>query len=56
MMKSINRQRGGEIQISEKNKAILDEANAAVAAGSYEEFLRFCADDTEWTFVGEQTP
>ena len=42
--------------MSEKNKAILDEANAAVAAGSCEEFLRFCADDTEWTFVGEQTP
>lgn len=41
--------------MSEKNKAILEEANAAVAAGNYEEFLRFCADDTEWTFVGEQT-
>ncbi len=41
--------------MSEKNKAILEEANAAVAEGNYEEFLSFCADDTEWTFVGDKT-
>ena len=41
--------------MSEKNKAILKEANAANAEGNYEKFLSFCADDTEWTFVGDQT-
>lgn len=39
----------------EKNKAILEKGNAAIAAGDNEGFLAFCADDTEWTFVGEQT-
>ena len=41
--------------MSEKNKAILEEANAANAEGDYEGFLAFCTEDTEWTFVGEQT-
>jgi ketosteroid isomerase-like protein len=41
--------------MSKKNKAILEEANAAVAKGNYEEFLSFCTDDTEWTFVGDRT-
>ena len=41
--------------MSEKNKAILEEANAAVAEGHYEGFLSFCTDDTEWTFVGDRT-
>ena len=41
--------------MSEKNKAILEEGNAAIAAGNNEGFLAFCDDDTEWTFVGEQT-
>lgn len=41
--------------MSERNKAILEEANAHVAEGNYEGFLAFCADDTQWTFVGEQT-
>jgi ketosteroid isomerase-like protein len=41
--------------MSEKNKAILEQANAAIAEGNNEGFLSFCADDTEWTFVGEQT-
>ena len=45
----------GEIQISDKNKAILEKGNAAVAEGNYEEFLSLCADDTEWTFVGDKT-
>jgi uncharacterized protein (TIGR02246 family) len=41
--------------MSEKNKAILEEANAHVARGDYEGFLAFCDDDTEWTFVGDRT-
>jgi ketosteroid isomerase-like protein len=39
----------------ENNKAILEAANAAIAEGNYEGFLSFCADDTEWTFVGDRT-
>ncbi|KAM3113125.1 nuclear transport factor 2 family protein [Phormidesmis sp. 146-33] len=38
-----------------KNKAILEEANAAIAEGSNEGFLSFCADDVEWIFVGDKT-
>jgi uncharacterized protein len=41
--------------MSEKNKAILEQANAAVVKGDYEGFLSHCTDDVEWTFVGEQT-
>jgi uncharacterized protein len=41
--------------MSERNKAMLEAANAAIAEGNYEAFLAFCADDTEWTFVGERT-
>lgn len=41
--------------MSEKNKAILEAANAAIAEGDYEGFLSFCTDDTEWTFVGDKT-
>jgi ketosteroid isomerase-like protein len=37
------------------NKAILEKANEAVTNGDNEGFLAFCTDDTEWTFVGEQT-
>ena len=40
--------------MSEKNKAILTEANASVIKGDYETFLSFCTDDTEWNFVGER--
>lgn len=40
--------------MSEKNKTILEDANAAVAEGNYEGFLSFCSDDTEWTFVGDK--
>ena len=38
-----------------KNKAILTEGNAAITKGDNEGFLAFVAEDTEWTFVGEQT-
>ncbi|MBD0299764.1 MAG: nuclear transport factor 2 family protein, partial [Nitrososphaera sp.] len=41
--------------MSENNKAILEAANAAIAQGNYEGFLSFCADDMEWTFVGDKT-
>ena len=40
---------------SDNNKAILEEANAAIRSGNYEGFLSFCADDTQWTFVGDKT-
>ena len=39
----------------DKNKAILEEANVAIAQGNNEGFLSFCADDMEWTFVGDKT-
>lgn len=39
----------------ERNKAILTEANAAVARGDYDGFASFCTEDTEWTFVGDRT-
>jgi len=41
--------------MGENNKAILEKANAAITKGDYEGFLSFCTDDTEWTFVGDQT-
>jgi len=37
------------------NKEILEKANSAVTNGDNEGFLSFCTEDTEWTFVGEQT-
>ena len=39
----------------EANKAILQEANTAIAKGDTEGFLSFCSDDTEWTYVGDIT-
>jgi uncharacterized protein len=36
-----------------ENKAILEKGNAAVAKGDNEVLLSFCADDTQWTFVGD---
>jgi uncharacterized protein len=41
--------------MSEQNKAILAKGNAAIAEGNNEGFLSFCADDMEWTFVGDKT-
>lgn len=41
--------------MSEKNKAILEKGNAAIAEGNNEGLLSFCADDTEWTFVCDKT-
>jgi uncharacterized protein len=41
--------------MSNENKAMLEKGNAAISAGNYEGFLALCADDTEWTFVGDKT-
>jgi uncharacterized protein (TIGR02246 family) len=41
--------------MSNTNKAILEQANAAVATGDYEGFLSHCTDDVVWTFVGDTT-
>jgi uncharacterized protein len=41
--------------MSEQNKAILEKGNAAIAKGNNEGFFSCCADDTEWTFVGDKT-
>lgn len=41
--------------MSENNKSILLQGNAAIAAGNYEGFLALCSEDTIWNFVGEQT-
>jgi ketosteroid isomerase-like protein len=41
--------------MSEQNKAVLKEANAAITEGDYEGFLSHCTDDTRWIFVGDQT-
>ena len=38
----------------ETNKVTLTKANAAVAQGDNEGFLKFCTEDTEWTFVGDK--
>lgn len=37
------------------NKEIVEKVDAAFAEGSVEKFLSFCADDIEWTMVGEKT-
>lgn len=41
--------------MSESNKHVLQQANAAVLAGDNEGFLAFCSDDIKWTKVGGQT-
>jgi uncharacterized protein len=41
--------------MSSKNKVVLQEANAAISKGDTEGFLSFCADDIEWTTVGDNT-
>ena len=44
----------GEL-MSERHKAILVAANAAISAGDHEGFLAFCADDIVWSTVGGET-
>lgn len=41
--------------MSQSNKRVLQEANAAIAQGNIEGFLKFCTADTRWTFVGDRT-
>ena len=41
--------------MSANHKTILLKGNAAIAEGDHEGFLALCTDDTEWTFVGEQS-
>ena len=41
--------------MSQRNKAVLEEANAAISQGNIEGFLSFCAEEIEWTTVGEET-
>jgi len=41
--------------MSERNKSILERANAAIAGGDHEGFLVHCTEDTVWTFVGDRT-
>ncbi len=40
--------------MSEKNKEIVAKVDAAFAEGSIEGFLVLCAEDVEWTMVGEK--
>lgn len=40
--------------MAETHKAILQKANDAIAEGDFEGFLRFCTEDTKWTFVGDR--
>lgn len=41
--------------MSEANKRVLEQANAAITQGDFDGFLRHCTEDTEWTFVGDRT-
>lgn len=41
--------------MSEANKRVLQEANAAVSAGDNEGFLAHCVDDIVWSTVGGET-
>lgn len=41
--------------MSESNKLVLQQANAAVSAGDNEGFLAFCTDDIVWSTVGGET-
>ena len=41
--------------MSQQNKAVLQNANAAITVGDIEGFLSFCVDDIVWTRVGGDT-
>jgi ketosteroid isomerase-like protein len=36
------------------NKTVLEKANAAVSEGDHETFLKYCTENTKWTFVGDR--
>ena len=39
--------------MSDKNRGIVKEANALLADGKTEGFLLLCAEDVEWTLLGD---
>src|SRR5918996_1096131 len=39
--------------MAENNKAIVERINTTLAEGDFEAFLAACADDVQWTIVGE---
>ena len=41
--------------MSAKNKEIVGKVSAAFLEGNFEGFLDFCADDVEWTIVGDRS-
>jgi uncharacterized protein (TIGR02246 family) len=41
--------------VSEKRKEIVEKVDTAFAQNNLEGFLSFCAEDVEWTIVGEKT-
>ncbi|HST44133.1 MAG TPA: nuclear transport factor 2 family protein [Luteimonas sp.] len=41
--------------MSARNKAVLEQANAAITRGDIEGFLVHCTDDLQWTAVGDST-
>jgi uncharacterized protein len=40
--------------MSDSNKSILEQANAAFARGDMEGFLAFCTEDAKWNYVGDR--
>jgi uncharacterized protein (TIGR02246 family) len=41
--------------MSEKNRETVRKVNAAFLEGNFEGFLDFCAEDVEWTIVGDRS-
>ena len=41
--------------MSEPHKQTLESANAAIRQRDFEGFLKFCTEDTTWTFEGDRT-
>jgi ketosteroid isomerase-like protein len=41
--------------MSQENKAIVEKVNASFTEGNMEGFLAFCAEDLQWTMVGEKS-
>jgi ketosteroid isomerase-like protein len=41
--------------MSEAHKQTLESANAAIRKRDFEGFLKFCTEDTTWTFEGDRT-
>ncbi len=41
--------------MSKENKAIVEKVNASFEEGNIEGFLSFCAEDLQWTIIGEKS-